>query len=296
MMAAVGSAISQPLMSTLLGCGMSWRTLFPLFSILGVIWVVVWFWWFRDNPHDHSSVNEAELVQIGCAPPSSSHSSVPWRHLLGSRNVLALCLLCGSWLYGWYFWLLWLPSYLLRAHNFDLKQAGWLSMFPLLCSAAGMFLGGWLSDVFSRKWGPAKGRRAPGLMFLPLSVVTIIAAVLTPQPMMVALLLSLAAGFAAMGITPIFAVCLEIGGKHAGVVSGTMNMIGNLFGMLTSLVVGWCLHYSPSQGWNIALFIIAGFYLVAAAGWLFIDPTIRIEGATESAVSTEMIKEEPLST
>ena len=30
-------------------------------------------------------------------------------------------------IYGWYFYLTWLPTYLLRARGFDLRQAGWLA-------------------------------------------------------------------------------------------------------------------------------------------------------------------------
>ena len=277
MAGALGSAASQPLIATLLGLKfIVWRDVFPMFSILGITWAILWFWWFRDDPHEHPSVNQNELKQIGCAPPVR-HSAVPWKHLLRNRSLLALCLLCASWLYGWYFWLMWLPTYLLEARGFNLKAAGLLSALPLLAAAVGMLAGGWLSDILVRRWGLRKGRRTPGVVCLPLAAITIIVAIMAPTGIGAALLLSLAAGLSAMGITPIFAVCLEIGGRHAGVVSGTMNMVGNLGGTLSPTVAGLCVERLHS--WNIPLIIVAGFYLVAAVCWLVVDPTDPIQGA-----------------
>jgi ACS family glucarate transporter-like MFS transporter len=64
---------------------------------------------------------------------------------------------------------------------------------------------------------------------------------------------------------------LDIGGCHAGVVSGAMNTFGNLGGSLSPVVVGLCLERWGS--WNTPLITVAGFYLLAAACWLRIDPT-----------------------
>ena len=274
MLGALAGALSQPLMAALLGA-MSWRWVFPLFSIFGLVWIILWLRCFRDDPHDHPRVNAAELAVIGSEPPSTQ-PPVPWRALLTNRNMIALCVICGSWLYGWYFWLTWLPSYLLRAHGFDLKAAGWLAALPLVCSAFGLLGGGWASDILTKRWGARHGRRTPALVCLPFAVLAIIAGISATQPTVAALLLSAAAGLAALSLSPIFAVCLEIGGKHAGVVTGVMNMVGNLFGALSPLVVGWCVQNLSS--WNIPLMIIAGFYLLAALCWLVIDPAKRIQG------------------
>ena len=90
-----------------------------------------------------------------------------------------------------------------------------------------------------------------------------------------AFLLAAAAGLAALGVAPAWAVCLEIGGAHAGVVSGAMNTFGNLGGALSPMVVGVCLQRWNS--WQAPLLSVAAFYLVAAACWLAIDPEQRIE-------------------
>jgi sugar phosphate permease len=273
MTAALGGALTQPLVVTLLGI-LHWRQTFPIFGGVGIVWALAWLWWFRDDPHQHPRVNAAEIARIGCDPPVP-HRAVPWMAVLRSRSLLALCFMYGSAIYGWYFYITWLPTYLQRARGFDLQQIGWLAALPLLSIAAGVFTGGWMSDVLARRWGLRAGRRAPGLVGLPLAAVAVLGAILTPTPLLAALLLAAAAGLAALGVSPAWAVCLEIGQHHAGVVSGAMNTFGNLGGALSPIVVGLSLQRWGS--WNLPLVTVAAFYLLAAACWLGIDPTAPIE-------------------
>jgi MFS family permease len=268
MAGALGGALTQPVVVFLLE-RMSWRAAFPIFGSVGLFWAAAWFYWFRDDPHDHGAVNEAELRLIGSGEPAP-HAPVPWRALLRHRGMITLCLMYFCAIYGWYFYLTWLPTYLLRARGFDLHAVGWLAALPLLGIAAGVLAGGWLSDLLARRFGPRTGRRAPGLVGLPLAALAILGAVSAEDPRAAAGLLAAAAGLAALGVAPAWAVCLEIGGRNAGVVSGAMNTFGNLGGVASPLVVGWCLEAWGS--WNAPLYTVAALYLASAACWLGIDP------------------------
>ena len=79
-----------------------------------------------------------------------------------------------------------------------------------------------------------------------------------PDPLHAALLLAAAAGLAGLGIAPAWALCLEIGGPHAGVVTGAMNMFGNLGGTLSPVIVG--LSVDRLGSWNAPLFSIAALF------------------------------------
>ena len=144
--------------------------MFPLFGLVGLVWALVWFAWFRDDPHAHPSVSPAELAIIG-SEPEPPHTPVRWRGLLANRSLRALCAMYLGTIYGWYFFLSWLPQYLLRARGFDLRQVGWLSALPLVGIASGVLAGGWLSDVLTRRVGVRWGRRLPGLVGLPVAAV-----------------------------------------------------------------------------------------------------------------------------
>ena len=85
-------------------------------------------------------------------------------------------------IYGWYFYLTWLPTYLLRARGFDLKQVGWLAALPLVAIGVGVLAGGWVSDALARRFG-ARARRIPGLVGLPLAALAVAGALLTTSPL-----------------------------------------------------------------------------------------------------------------
>ena len=89
----------------------------------------------------------------------------------------------GFAIYGWYFYITWLPTYLLRVRGFDLHQAGCLSALPLVAIAAGVFAGGAASDRLAKRWGARRGRRAPGLCGFPLAALAVAGGISTPDAM-----------------------------------------------------------------------------------------------------------------
>jgi len=275
MAAALGGAATQPIVVALLE-RISWRYAFPIFGSVGLVWAAAWFWWFRDDPRQHRGVNAAELGLIGCEP-ELPHPKVPWAKLATNRGMIALAGMYFGAVYGWYFYITWLPTYLLRGRGFDFQTMGWLASLPLLAVATGSLVGGSLSDVLVRRFGLRAGLRAPGLVGLPLAAAFVIGTVATPDGRTAAFLLAGAAGSAALGIAPAWSVCLAIGGRHAGVVSGAMNTFGNLGGALLPIVMGAVLEATGS--WDLSLYSVAALYGVAALCWLGIDPESPIDVA-----------------
>ncbi|CAG0998367.1 putative sulfoacetate transporter SauU [Myxococcaceae bacterium] len=273
MAGALSGAATQPLVVWMLE-RVSWRMAFPIFGAVGLVWAAVWLFWFRDDPRDHRGVNAAELERIQSDPPAP-HPRVPWRAFVRSPRLLSLCAMYFGAIYGWYFYLTWLPTYLLRARGFDLHAVGWLAALPLLAIATGSLAGGAVSDLAARRFGMRTGLRLPGLVGLPLAAAAIVAAVASEDPRASAYFLAAAAGLGALGVAPAWAVCLAIGGRHAGVVSGAMNTFGNLGGMLSPVVVGASL--ASIGSWDLPLYTLAGGYLFSALCWLGVDPERPLE-------------------
>ena len=81
-----------------------------------------------------------------------------------------------------------------------------------------------------------------------------------------------------------WATCMDIGGKYAGTVSGSMNMMGNFGGMAGPAVVGWVLTATAvttaagtTKNWELVFAISAAIYFLGAFFWLFIDPVTPLE-------------------
>ena len=81
---------------------------------------------------------------------------------------------------------------------------------------------------------------------------------------------------------------MDVGGKYAGTLSGSMNMMGNFAGGLAPIVVGYILKYS-GHNWPATFWISAAIYFLGAICWIWIDPVTPLEQleSRSQAVSNE---------
>jgi nitrate/nitrite transporter NarK len=92
-----------------------------------------------------------------------------------------------------------------------------------------------------------------------------------------ALLISVALYFQFLTTPAVWATCLDIGRRRAGVVSGTTNMFGNLAGSAAPIVFGYVVERLGS--WRLPFYIAAAVMAVGVVMWLFIDPRRPVEEA-----------------
>src|SRR5207253_4725514 len=118
---------------------------------VGVVWAVVWFLWFRNTPREKRGVTSSELNEIGDAPERHEHG-LPWGVAARSGNFWAILLMGLSFGYGNYFFLAWLPTYLVRARNFSERDL-LLSTLPFIFVACASVVSGVTSDFLLRRFG-----------------------------------------------------------------------------------------------------------------------------------------------
>src|SRR5262245_39318897 len=110
----VGGALS-PLLVVPIQLRYGWRASFYIFALVGVAWAVVWFWWFRNTPHEKHRVPVSELNEIG-EPPERSQHGFPWSAAVRRGNFWTI-LLMGFCLRLWLLFLLCVVSYLSRSSS-----------------------------------------------------------------------------------------------------------------------------------------------------------------------------------
>jgi len=258
--------------------GLHWRLVFVLFGLIGVVWAVAWYRWFRNDPSEHHQVNAAELAQITAdrAPAGTHHEGwAYWQRLLGHPNTLPLLLMYFPNSYAFYFCITWLPTYLKEKHGLDAMQLGLFAGLPLILSVAGDLFGGVTTDIVTRRFGLRVGRCGVGAFAYVLAGASMILATVAPQPMLAATLIAVAVAASMFTLGSSWSLCLDIGGNHAGVVSAAMNTSGALSSVISPLMVTWLLK-NFENNWNLPLLVMGGLFLMGAICWCLINPHKRI--------------------
>jgi ACS family glucarate transporter-like MFS transporter len=69
---------------------------------------------------------------------------------------------------------------------------------------------------------------------------------------------------------------MDVGGKFSGTLSGSMNMTGNLGGVLFPVVAAAVLTHFANN-WDLVFYLCAISYVFAAVLWMILDPVTPVE-------------------
>ncbi len=298
-----------PLLVVLVMSLMSWRMAFQVFAALGVIWAIFFWMWFRDNPRDHKGVNAAELELLKENEANATgHGNVPWTKLITKPSMW---LLWGQYFclsYGWYFFVTWLPDYLntngrpILSNDFlrwlaaqmegsvrpDLIQPilkAVLAGVPLFFGGFGSLFAGMISTkLIAGGAGVVKVRRTFGFLGFAGASGLLMTSFYIKDPLLAMLAMGMASFCNDMTMPGSWSSCMDIGGKYAGTVSGSMNMMGNFGGMVGPFVVGVVLAATTvttatgtTKNWELVFAISSAIYFLGAFFWLLIDPITPLE-------------------
>jgi sugar phosphate permease len=271
------AAAATPVLVVAVIASRGWRAAFFLFGTLGLAWAALWYWYYRDTPAEHSSVNDAEreLIHgsIGGARAARSHS-VPWGAILSSGTLWVVSLMYFFYGYCLNVYLIWFPSYLSEHRHFDLKRMGLYSSLPLLAGVLGNIAGGSASDFLAHRTGNLKwSRRLVAAFGFLLAAAAILPATLTSDPHACVAYTCFAVFGLEVTVGVSWAIPLDIGADYAGSVAAVMNTAGNIGGAISPAVVAYLVQ---GYGWDVPFFVAAASSTAAAALFLKIDATRRI--------------------
>lgn len=254
---------------------LGWREAFYILGGMGLVWVVVWYIWFRDIPATLKGIKNTELEEIGEKENIKEKISVPWRKILKNKQFWIIILM--YWFYAWASWFFfsWFPTFMEKGRGFQMKELNWAIAVPFVMSMIGNITGGYLTDNFSKKYGLKLGRRILGVSGLAFSAVFMFLAAFIPGKMQVFVFLSLAFGVIDLMLPSAWAVCLDVGKKFGGAISGAMNTAGNIGGLVSATLFGYLV--KATGNYNFPLFVISGMLVLSAILFSQIDASKPIE-------------------
>jgi len=279
---------AAPVVSQLLIGHLGWRHTFMAFGVLGLVWAIAFYAWFRDDPAEHPGVNEAErrLIAEGNAGDGdlTARGAIPWGLVFRSANIWLLggAMFTMAAIYN--LLVAWYPKYLQTARGVSADQSGWMASLALGAGAVGCLSGGWLTDWLTNKTGNRRwGRTLQSVIGAAMAAVGIGAAMFVESTTISALCIALACLGVQIQLPAWWACATEVSGRHVGALFGLMNMIGNVGGIVSPSFLGWFVDAMKAAGhsgraqWDPGFLIYVGVALVGMVFWLLIDPRKPVE-------------------
>ena len=277
----IGAALAMPGVAWLIH-QIGWHKAFLVLMLVGFAWAIFWWLWFRDEPEQHKTISRAELDFIlASRQDGGANSAEPEPLCVGkvfaSGNLWLMMVQYFGSNFTFFFSLTWLYPYVKTKYNLTAVDAGFYAMIPLLGGAVGNVFSGWLVDFLYKRGRISLSRKIPAMAGFLLAALGMVMSLHQATAGGAVFWLTIAIFGADMTLSPSWSFCIDIGGKHAGMVSGTMNMSGNLGSAITALAFA----YLPesSKGNEAFFYTAAALSGVAIVCWLLANPEREINHA-----------------
>jgi ACS family D-galactonate transporter-like MFS transporter len=273
--APLGAALGALIIAGLIAAFDSWRISFVVAGVGTVLCGIFAWWYIRNSPGEHPSVNEAEARHVQDAHDLEDLSDpVPSGRGVGAffgyRSVWCMCL-------GWMFFntvfyglLTWMPTYLFKVHGLDIKQLGGALFIMFFAGFVGELIGGQIGDIWRERGGQPNTifRTLFGIAAIVATISIFSVAYVTNAVAVVALLSSTLFFLRWCGMYWAIPSILATRNR-AGFLGGCMNLGGNIAGVTVPIIVGLIVQFTGSYYLALMFFAAAGIALLICS--LMID-------------------------
>jgi D-galactonate transporter len=257
-----------------------WRHVFIGSGVVGVLFGIGWFFWYRDPMQSNANQQELDYIREGGAlAASTGHSKFSWGdigQLMRHRQIWAICIGKFANSTALYFFLTWFPTYLLEERHITLVKAGFFSVMPYIGAIIGILAAGALSDhMIRRGLSMSFSRKLPLVVGSALGMSIVLVNFATENWIAIAIL---TLAFFAQGIcSTSWAAVGEVAPKElVGVTAAVTSFAANLSGIVTPTVIGFILRESGSFYW--AFWFVGGVALIGTLSYsLLLGPLYRIQ-------------------
>jgi ACS family glucarate transporter-like MFS transporter len=261
--ARIGLALC-PLLMVFLISTVGWRVAFFITGFGAILWVVFWWIFFVDLSATASAAPAADKPKA---------EKIAWSTLLTNKAILGLIVVKFTQDFLQWMFLTWIPGYLVTGRGFSALEMGFYTSLAFGVAAVAQPIVGFLSDWLIRiGWSITRARKTVQLALQLLSA-TIIITGWTSHPgiAMCFMVLAIAAESTCAG--HIWTIITDIiPSSHIGSVSGLINAIGAIAGIISPIVTGYIV--TVTGNFQLALTLGGCSILIASVFLIFVVPSL----------------------
>ncbi|UOF90293.1 MFS transporter [Fodinisporobacter ferrooxydans] len=268
----IGAAVAPPIVSFIL-IQWGWKMTFILTGLIAALLGTIFYFYAKDDPKDHRGVAKDELEWIQHDQVEVDNSPAPkglYFELMKRPSLWAVGISNFGLDFVNFMFLTWYPTYLMQKYHVSLKEMGYLAMEPYLFGLITVLgAGAIVRRLVNAGFNSVNVRRLVIALGLILGTIMLFITPSISNIYMSVTAMSLGYAFVMGILGPQWSTPAEIGGKKgAGFVSGFVNFIGNIGGILSPLLMGIVLQHYKS--FTPAILTAGGVTLVCTVLFLIL--------------------------
>ena len=264
----VGSAIAPPLVAILLE-SFDWTTAYYAIGAGSLVFTLLWFSLY---PRGEAATSPSAASEKSSAPEENANEApkVPWLSLFRYRATWGIALGQMGYLYAYFFFISWFPSYLALERGMSMLRTGFTTSAIFVMGMVAVVTGGWLGDTLIRR-GVSRNISRKGIIGGGLTVATIlvVTAAFTSNTQVAVVLFIGCMG--ALRLTTASANSMPIDLAPKGTVASLtsiQNFAGNFSGLLVTIVTGYLV--AASGSFVLPLVVAGGMAILGAICFVFV--------------------------
>ncbi|MXQ53782.1 MFS transporter [Shimazuella alba] len=254
----IANGIAPPLLTALM-LAFSWKIMFIIVGVAGIVVMVVWLMTYRDPKKNEIMVEVQKLSEA-----KETEAQVRWRDLFKFKSTWYMIIGNFGLVYTMWTFLTWLPGYLETDRGLSLMKTGWIASIPFLVGIIGVPLGGIISDYFIRKgFQPIKARKIPLVCGAIIAAIAVIPIPYVKDINTCVALLSLAYFASSVPTGVIWTLATDVAPKNMVASLGSIQNFGGFIGAaLAPIVTGAVVQSTGSFEY---VFLIGAVLLIVSA-------------------------------
>ena len=265
---AAGATVAAFLLAHL-----GWQAVFYGVGGASLLFTLAWFAFYPDQ-------------RIGrLAAPSGGIGRISWLSLLRYRSTWGIAFGQMGYLYAYFFFVSWLPGYLVLERKMTLLESGIAAALPFWVGMLGTLGGGWLGDhLIQRGVTTTVSRKSIIGAGLMTATVLVVVAAYTTQSWLAVALLTLCVASLRLTTGSVNSLPIDLAPPEAvASLTSIQNVFGSIGGLLAPIVTGRIVTLTGS--FVTSLLVAGGMALFGAISYLFIMGDIRKDSITPAGSS-----------